>query len=200
MRILVFGDSLVYGKWDEEGGWVSRLRKYIDKKYNIEKRENFLVYNFGIPSELAIDLARRFEGELVSRMDKNDRNLVIIETGANDSCPNNRTTGKKTPPEDFKNALRGMADFALKQKCELIFLGLAPVNPARSKGLLFSEEGIREYDGYITDAAKELGVRKLEILDELNKMNFSDLLVDSAHPNSAGHEVLAEMVAGYLEI
>jgi len=27
VNILVFGDSITYGAWDEEGGWVQRLRK-----------------------------------------------------------------------------------------------------------------------------------------------------------------------------
>ena len=30
-KILIFGDSICYGKWDKEGGWVTRLRKYIDQ-------------------------------------------------------------------------------------------------------------------------------------------------------------------------
>lgn len=29
-KILVFGDSIAYGKWDSDGGWVARLRKYVD--------------------------------------------------------------------------------------------------------------------------------------------------------------------------
>ena len=49
MNILVFGDSIAYGKWDEQGGWVQRLRKYIDKKYNlIDEPKSWLVYNLGI--------------------------------------------------------------------------------------------------------------------------------------------------------
>lgn len=30
MRILVFGDSIVYGAWDTEGGWAERLKKRED--------------------------------------------------------------------------------------------------------------------------------------------------------------------------
>ena len=30
--LLVFGDSITYGAWDLEGGWVQRLRSFIDKK------------------------------------------------------------------------------------------------------------------------------------------------------------------------
>lgn len=32
MTILFFGDSITWGAWDEEGGWVARIKKYIDLK------------------------------------------------------------------------------------------------------------------------------------------------------------------------
>ena len=31
-RILIFGDSITYGAWDKEGGWVQRLRKFLDER------------------------------------------------------------------------------------------------------------------------------------------------------------------------
>lgn len=46
-KIIVFGDSIAYGKWDHEGGWVCRLRKYVDNMYNIGKNGNLQVYNMG---------------------------------------------------------------------------------------------------------------------------------------------------------
>ncbi len=36
-RILVFGPSTTYGAWDIEGGWVQRLRRYLDEKQLAEK-------------------------------------------------------------------------------------------------------------------------------------------------------------------
>ena len=48
--ILVFGTSSTYGCWDEEGGWVQRLRKHLDKKQLTDKDSDlyYLVYNLGI--------------------------------------------------------------------------------------------------------------------------------------------------------
>ncbi|MBU4142033.1 MAG: hypothetical protein V1732_05890 [Patescibacteria group bacterium] len=31
-QILIFGDSIAYGKWDKRGGWVTRLSNFIDEK------------------------------------------------------------------------------------------------------------------------------------------------------------------------
>ncbi len=53
-KFLVFGDSIAYGKWDSKGGWVARLRDYIDEKYNLNKTGNVQVYNLGIPGEVVV--------------------------------------------------------------------------------------------------------------------------------------------------
>ncbi|MBP9816303.1 SGNH/GDSL hydrolase family protein, partial [Candidatus Woesebacteria bacterium] len=66
-KILVFGDSIAYGKWDSKGGWVARLRNYIDTTYNLNKEGNVQVYNLGIPGEVVPRLAERFSSELTMR-------------------------------------------------------------------------------------------------------------------------------------
>ena len=63
-KILVFGDSIAYGKWDNHGGWVARLREYVDKKFNIGKGGNVQVYNLGIPGEVAVRMVDRVKQEL----------------------------------------------------------------------------------------------------------------------------------------
>ena len=73
-------------------------------------------------------------------------------------------------------------------------MGLAPVNPARAKKLLFSDGEVKRYDGYISDVARELGVTKIDMFDELKALNFADLLVDSVHPNESGHQLIFEKV------
>ena len=32
MHIIVFGDSITQGYWDPHGGWVQRLRNFLDRK------------------------------------------------------------------------------------------------------------------------------------------------------------------------
>jgi len=35
-NILIFGASITYGVWDlEKGGWVQRLRDYLEKKHEL---------------------------------------------------------------------------------------------------------------------------------------------------------------------
>jgi len=198
-NILVVGDSLVYGKWDSEGGWVNHLRKYVDTNYNLGKERSLHVYSLGVPSELANRMENRFSCELGARINPQGKDLVIFAIGANDSCPNNKYAGKQTPPEEFKEALRRMATEALEKGCQVIFVGLLPVNPARKKRLIFSDEEIKKYDQYITEVCQELKVKKIEMFDYLKTLDFSNLLVDVVHPNDEGHQILSKRIISFLE-
>ena len=200
-KILIFGDSIAYGKWDKEGGWAARVRKFIDEKYNIKDRTNLQVYNLGIPGEVAIRMVKRVDLELSSRLvDTEDEILVIFAIGVNDSCPNNWMTGKQTSNEEFKNALKVMANGALEKKCKVTFLGLTPVNPEKltSRGLLLTNEAVKLYDSYISEIANEVKVPKLDLFDELERNSYSGLLVDIVHPNSQGHEMISRIVIDFL--
>ena len=48
VQILIFGDSIAWGAWDKEGGWVQRLRKLIDEKNLSDPEFYCLVYNLGV--------------------------------------------------------------------------------------------------------------------------------------------------------
>lgn len=198
-NIFIVGDSLVYGKWDPEGGWAARLRKYVDGKYNLGTRTNLLVYVLGIPSETAPRLAERLRGELLARIDPAGKNLLIISSGMNDSCPNNKVTGELTPKGAFMDSYGSLIDTGAEFGCKVVALGLTPVNPSRSKGLLFSNELVAEYDGYISQVCREKNVVKLELFETLNAVRFADDLVDSVHPDAIGHECLFTLVRDFLE-
>jgi lysophospholipase L1-like esterase len=198
-KILVFGDSIAYDKWDKSGGWVARLRSYIDQKYNIGLNGNVRVFNLGVPSDLAITLVERLEAELKARVGEERNGLVIFAVGINDSCTNNWRIGKQTLPVDFKNALRKMIKTSSSYGCVSVFIGLTPVNPKRAKKLNFSSEEIKEYDSYITEVCREKGIKKLELLQDLIDMNFANLLVDAVHPNTKGHQVLFAKIKVFLE-
>lgn len=199
-KIIVFGDSISYGKWDSEGGWVARLRKYIDQKYNLDKGGNALVYNLGIPGEVAIRMSKRVEDELAVRItDPGDKPLILFAVGINDSCPNNWMTKTQTPESEFKQVLRDIIAIAQKYNCTPMLIGLTPVNSSKSKGLLFTNESVKRYDQYISQVASELNVFNVDLFEELEKLNFSELLVDSVHPNSHGHEIMTKLIISSLE-
>ncbi|OGG91925.1 hypothetical protein A3H03_01055 [Candidatus Kuenenbacteria bacterium RIFCSPLOWO2_12_FULL_42_13] len=199
-KILIFGDSIVYGKWDSEGGWAARLRRYIDEKYNFNDDKNIQVYNFGIPGEVARRMVKRVESELIfCKTEPHDRFLVIFAVGANDSCPNNWMTKQQTTESDFKSSLRKLIGIGKKHQCRIVFVGLTPVNPAKSKGLLFTNEQVSRYDRYISEICVENKIKRLDLFRSLMKLNFPEVLIDAVHPDSSGHKILAERIVNFLE-
>lgn len=199
-KILVFGDSIAYGKWDGKGGWVARLRNYIDETYNLHTSGNTQVFNLGIPGEVIPRLAERFEAELRMRIFPNEKNLVIIACGINDSCPNNWMTEKQTDIEEFKAAYLKIITLARDYDCEIVAIGLTPVNAEKSKGLMFTNEEVKKYDHTIYGICEENKVPMLQLFDELLEKNFTDMLVDAVHPNDEGHEILFEKIKDFLAI
>ena len=68
-RILIFGDSIVYGAWDSEGGWVDRLKRDAHKLYFDTKGETKIqILNCGIGGETSRGLLKRVEQEILSRI------------------------------------------------------------------------------------------------------------------------------------
>ncbi len=199
-KIFIVGDSIAYGKWDPEGGWTARFRRDIDARFNMGKRTNLLVYALGVPSEPVVRLVDRLQSELGVRMDGNGKNLLILNSGLNDSCPNNKVTGELTPPETFRQAYGECIDIGRELGCEVVALGLTPVNPERSQGLLFSNELVAKYDGYVSEVCREKDVPKIGLFDTLTRENFPDFLdSDSAHPNGAGHELVFVLIRDFLD-
>lgn len=202
-KILVIGDSISYGKWDSNGGWVARLRRYIDENFNIGKSNNFQVYNLGIPGDVVPRIAQRIENEILMRIPKeektNDKNLILFAAGINDSCPNNWMTGKQTSEAEFKDALLTVINTAKRMQCSLLFVGLTPVNSERSKGLQFSNEEVRKYDRFILDVCSQNLIPMITLFDELEKSQFSEFLIDAVHPSNEGHAMLADKIIAYLK-
>ena len=198
-KILVFGDSIAYGKWDSLGGWVAQLRKHIDEKYNIDNNGNVQLFNLSIPGELAPRLAERFENELKMRVDLDDECLVILAIGVNDCNPNNKRAGRQTDKRVFTSAFNKMIQAARQNKCAIICIGFCPVNPKRSKGALFTNKEVKKYDEYLTQVCEEEKIPKLELFDELFAENFPDKLFDAAHPSGEGHKILFEKIKSFLK-
>ena len=193
-KIFVFGDSIAYGKWDLEGGWVARLRRQIDAEYNIGRTANIQVYNLSWPGELATHLVDRFKSEFLDRRPGDDT-LVVLAVGLNDSSTSNWLKGVQSSELDFKQVFNSMISLARDQLANVVCIGLTPVNEHEG----YSNDQVIRFDGYITDICQQLNVPKLELFKELVSCNFKQYLVDAVHPNDAGHKLLAEQIISFIE-
>lgn len=90
--VLVFGDSIVAGLWDERGGWPERLWEGRSR----------LVYNLGVDGETSEDVRNRFLSEAKTR-GANKSSVIIFAVGIDDSS---RMNGAHRT--DLANYIRNM--------------------------------------------------------------------------------------------
>lgn len=202
-NILVFGTSTTYGAWDTEGGWVQRLRRFIDEKaMSFNKEPNVLVYNQGVSGDKSADVLKRFEIETKARLDDEGENIILFHLGINDCIYNENQGGLEVTTEKFKENLKGLINLAKKYTQKIIVIGSMPVDkrvdpmpwaPGRS----YRNENVEKFNGIMKTAAEEENVPFIEIYQKFIKQNYSDLLFDGVHMNSGGHKQFYEIVKNY---
>lgn len=200
-NILVFGDSIVQGEKDPEGGWTRRLAKELDID------EDFFIYNLGVSGDTSRDVLDRFEDEVERRRvtDEDSKLILVFQVGINDSLylieeNKNQVNIQETRQNIEKLILRSkdLAD-------EVIFLGLTPVvesevNPLpwdRRKSYRYRD--IRKYEDALYELCGKYNTHFVEVYDYFIDQEYDQLLEDGVHPNSKGHELLKDLVKEYLK-
>lgn len=204
----IFGDSIVYGNWDPEGGgWVSRLRKFLDQKTASNSDDYFAVYNLGVSGETTPDLLKRFNIECEARLlglEDNESAVIIFAIGINDSQFIHSENNLRTPPEDFKENLRNLVKLAQKITPRIIFAGLTPVDETKTTPTLWNtdksylNENIKKYNEVLKLVCKENNLLFIEIFEKLIEWNYKELLEDGLHPNAGGHQKIFGIVKDFL--
>lgn len=82
---LVFGDSIAYGALDAQGGWVARLRAYIDSLTLDDPNSYFRLFNLSIGGDSIEGLLKRFEYEAEQRLSEEANTTIIFAIGINDA-------------------------------------------------------------------------------------------------------------------
>lgn len=199
-KIVIFGDSITYGKWDNSGGWAARLRSYIDEKCNIGMGGNVQVYNLGIPGDVTLKMLDRVKKELLPRIDVNDNTVVLLAIGINDSNPNNWMTGKQTEEKEFKTAILEMLEITKKANAKVALIGLTPVNEKNLKdGSGFTNDLVERYDNYLLEVAKDQSIPFLKLRSLLDNEEFRNTLMDGVHPDFIGHKMMFDNILEFLK-
>jgi lysophospholipase L1-like esterase len=196
-QFLVFGDSIAYGAWDESGGWVQRLRTFIERKY---PREH-VIYNMGISGDTSEFLLERLESETKRRSDFGD-SILIFSIGANDSAI---MVDKLWVDEKiFANNIKKIIEVSRKLSKSTFFVEAVPMDESKThpvpwdKRVTYTNENIKKYNDILRSVCKQEGVNLIPLFDEFSKANYKKLLADGAHPNSEGHEKIFKIVRDYL--
>lgn len=182
MNIIVLGDSIAWGAFDEQkGGWVERLKTHLFK-------HDCFVYNCSVSGDTSADLLCRMAIEIKARKDKNEDLGIIIAIGANDCGFDNTKKLAATLPT-YHEHINEMYKYAKNHTDNILFVGLTQVDDKRTQpvhwdeNLNYNNEHTKQYN----DALKQVCV--------LNKIMYVSLIdlksnnfVDGVHPNKTTHQ------------
>lgn len=187
-NICIFGDSTVWGAYDSEfGGWVARLRKYLE-----EKNDEIEIYNCGVSGDNTEKLLRRFEVEANAR----EPEVIIFAIGINDSQYLQLENKHRVEIKTFEDNLKLLFEKARKITNKIIFLGLTKVDESKTtptpweKNKFYTINSILKYNTIIKSFCEKNKIPFINLFDELTKEDLDDGL----HPNSQGHKRIFEKV------
>jgi len=189
--ICVFGASSTWGAWDpKKGGWVNRLRLYLESNnYDID------VYNLGVSGDTTKDVLERFDVEAKAR----EPTIIIFSVGDNDSVFNKSQNKNLGSPEDFEKNVKALIKKAEKFNDKILFVGLKNViesktTPVPWGSFYYTNKSIKDYDAKLKELTAKMKVAYLQIFGLLGDKDFSD----GVHPNPKGHEKIFKKVNEFL--
>lgn len=207
MTIYCFGDSITYGNWDPKGGWVGRLRDYLDTKslQNYKGEDLFstyytLTYNLGIPGETSAGLFARFEQELSQRFDKEELNIILFAIGINDSRFYPATNEHEIDSESFKQNIWDMWEIAKQYTPDVAFIGLTPVDEERTNPLywetdaVYKNEYIETYNNILKEFCQSREIPFVDVFEQVKGLDVKSLMEDGIHPNQEGYKIMEDII------
>jgi len=202
MKLLIFGDSIVWGAWDRELGWAYRIKKHCDGKTLDTDFEYYgAVSVLGVSGDTTNDLLSRFKEETKRRISLTEENYIMFAIGINDSLFEVEQNEYQVPLEKFTKNIETLISEAKEFTKNIIFVGITPVEEAKvtpipwHKSGNYNMESIKKYDGVIEEICKKEKVGFVKIQDLLDNSD----LKDGVHPNTQGHEKIFNEVKRFLE-
>jgi len=190
---LIFGASITYGAWDtEKGGWVQRLRSFIEEKNKMED----IVYNLGISGETTNDILKRFRIETEQRLKEKwgKSPIIIFSLDINDSITLIKENKLIIPLEKYQENLKELFNLAKNFISEVIVIGPTNIDEKVAnpwdENIEYYNKDIKESNEIAKRLCNENNILFIEIFNILEK----DDLEDGLHPNSKGHEKMFEII------
>jgi lysophospholipase L1-like esterase len=195
-KVLVLGDSLVYGFGDPEGGgWVERLRRLTLEP----GQAGAVFYNLGVRGDgvgqvqQRLDQEFRYRGELRNRLP----DLLVLSVGINDSARVGNPLGRhRTDFDQFQDQINELLNQA-RRLCPVLFVGMTPVNePAMpfSEVLYYAHTDQWRYREATRLACTSHNIPYLDVLNlwlgRGEPWWLPLISADGLHPNVAGYRAL----------
>lgn len=195
-KVVVVGDSLVYGYGDTEGGgWVDRLRR----RWMDPSQPGPIIYNLGVRGDGVQQVAARLEREFKLRgeLRRQVPDLLVLAVGLNDSARLGRANGRlMTDEATFTYEVYNLLHQA-SSLCPTFFVGMVPVNEAAmpyADILHFSNADQGHYNQIIRHACEERQIPYLDLYHRWRSQGDewcnARLCGDGLHPNVLGYRTL----------
>lgn len=189
MNICIFGDSIAKGYYDDKkGGWVNRVK---------EKLSSDAVYNLGISGYTTEDLIEKFDTDI---FEKNPE-VIIFAIGINDSEFSVEENKNLISLNKLRKNLNYLIEKSKKFTKNILFVGLNPVEekkvspiPWGAGGWHYLNSEIEKYNNAIKEICETENLKFINLFEEMVKINYQELLSDGIHPNSKGHQWMAEKI------
>ena len=196
MKLIgVIGDSISHGFFDNEDlGWVARLSKLLIKNTG----EEYIFNNMSQFGDNIADAYHRVLYEVASR----HFDLLLISLGANDIRRRNNSNSEL----DFSSGARQMywqkfLDFLQKTGAKIVVTDLLPVIETRygeDAGLTRKNADVVAYNRQLKKLCNENNITFFERHDNWKTKDLASLYQDALHPNSAGHQQIADEIFAFL--
>ena len=197
-KLIIIGDSGVYGWGDlEGGGWCERLRQKWLKLENAP-----IIYSLGVRGDGLEKVAKRYKNEWETRGELRRKvpEGLLLSIGLNDTARIGREDGRPQLSEEaFKLGLKRLVN-EIKKEVDVMVLGLTPVNEASmpfSECLWYSNKYCSIYEKDIEETCLDLDIPFLSIHEKMIKLiTFKELLCsDGIHLNTAGHNWIFNQIS-----
>lgn len=203
-RILVFGDSIAYGHNDPEGGWADRLKRdFLERKYSVPDFD-WSVYNQGVSGAYSSDIIDNIEGEAKARIKTSEKSIIVFAIGVNDTQFYGDKNEYHISAEGFKKNIQKLTDLAKKYADTVVFVGITPCVEERVSPIPwrtevhYSNERIQKFENIISETCKENEVSFLPLFESIKKMDYAKIFEDGLHPDPVGHQMIYEMIRGFI--
>lgn len=194
-NIGLIGDSIAHGYGDTQDlGWFARMAKIILSQHS----EQYLFNNLGYSGDNIADTTKRANSEVLSR--KFD--LIIVSTGINDL----RRRKNSNLELDFSEGARIMywnklLDILTLTNAKIVVTDLLPIIEGKytpEANLIRYNNDVERYNEIIADICKQRNIPFFARYNRWKKYNLESLYTDATHPNSSGHQTIAQETYDFL--
>ena len=202
--IICFGDSITCGESDADyGGWADRIKtrclsRIISATVSGSGSDKISVFNMGISGETTNGLIQRFQHEFITRLADDKQNTVLFGYGANDLAK--QDGNYLVDIETYIDNISRCIEFSLEKSANVVLINVTPI-AAELDGIpnvnnrIRNDETIRCYNQALLTLSVKYSVNLIDVYTPFNDNKEAYLTADGLHPNSAGHELLYQVIS-----